>query len=746
MKKIINFILKLYMIPFKKKDKTKNNSLYSLFLNYSKIENLKTKKNNPKISKENNNSKKTIKKRIDDNILNNSKLKYNFKPKTPIQSNDNSFNNSFITNRKKRENKNGTILTNKSNLMYKKINSNLNILYIKKKDNKKISNKKLENEEKKIINDNLNYNYKRKIDNFYSGINILNYKKIAPNIKKSNHNNSKSLSGQTNKDFSYNNSGILNISSIDHFFYRPITNISSLNKMKNKYRKIISSNISPINNMNNNSKLNNSDINKENILINNKKNDNLYIQKKYSIENIKKGKKFKINTSKNNEINYKKKKKNDDIFKPKNIFSKFKSKKNNIMNKNGLFLNLNFLINENNTNKQKNNNTDILINGPKFEGDEKYNNNNIKIDKKELLLNNNKPQINNNLLKITPNNLYNQINSHNILSYTTLNTGTDNYNNNQSQNIIDYNNLNRNNSNIIFKGKKIRCIHDISKTGLSGEEKKVNQDRYFIFRNFVNGYENIFMGVLDGHGYYGQEVSEYIKENLPMDLNRVLKTKKINLLKDDLSEVIKQTFEMENNSLLRNKQIDSNLSGSTCVSVIYTPEKLIIANIGDSRCVLGKKIDNDEWKAENLTKDHKPDVPEEAERIMNFGGRIRPMKDEEGNYIGPLRVYMKDKDIPGLAMTRSFGDYYASTAGTISIPEVSEYKFAPEDKFLILASDGLFEFIDSDEVVNIVSGYYEKNDIVGCCEFLYKESYRKWIYEEEDTVDDITIILVFFEE
>ena len=62
------------------------------------------------------------------------------------------------------------------------------------------------------------------------------------------------------------------------------------------------------------------------------------------------------------------------------------------------------------------------------------------------------------------------------------------------------------------------------------------------------------MGVLDGYGYNGHEDSEYIKENLPMDLNRVLKTKKLNLLEDDLSSTIKQTFEMENNSLLRNKK------------------------------------------------------------------------------------------------------------------------------------------------------------------------------------------------
>ena len=97
-------------------------------------------------------------------------------------------------------------------------------------------------------------------------------------------------------------------------------------------------------------------------------------------------------------------------------------------------------------------------------------------------------------------------------------------------------------------------------------------------------------------------------------------------------------------------------------------------------------------------------------------------------------------------MTRSFGDYYASTVGTISIPDVTEYKFSASDKFLILASDGLFEFMSNEELLNIVSEYYERNDIVGCSEYLYKESYRKWINEETDIVDDITIILVFLDD
>ncbi|MCQ2819704.1 MAG: protein phosphatase 2C domain-containing protein, partial [archaeon] len=214
-----------------------------------------------------------------------------------------------------------------------------------------------------------------------------------------------------------------------------------------------------------------------------------------------------------------------------------------------------------------------------------------------------------------------------------------------------------------------------------------------------------------------------------MDLNHLLNNKKIDSNKEDIEPFIKATFLRENKLL--NAAIDTKLSGTTCVSVIYSPEKLIIANIGDSRCVLGKKIilnnqspsnkdskknlkEEFKYVFENLSRDHKPSLPDESERIKKKGGRIRPMLDDDGKtYIGPLRVYMKDKEMPGLAMTRSFGDAYAATAGTICTPEVSEHIFKEEDKFIVLASDGLFEFISSEEVIDFVKEYYERNDIVG---------------------------------
>jgi len=95
-------------------------------------------------------------------------------------------------------------------------------------------------------------------------------------------------------------------------------------------------------------------------------------------------------------------------------------------------------------------------------------------------------------------------------------------------------------------------------------------------------------------------------------------------------------------------------------------------------------------------------------------------------------------------MTRSFGDRVAATVGVISEPEIKEWEFKDEDKFMIIASDGVWEFISSQECVNFIGRFYNDGDMEGCCQFLYQESKKRWLAEEE-VVDDITMILVFFE-
>ena len=93
-------------------------------------------------------------------------------------------------------------------------------------------------------------------------------------------------------------------------------------------------------------------------------------------------------------------------------------------------------------------------------------------------------------------------------------------------------------------------------------------------------------------------------------------------------------------------------------------------------------------------------------------------------------------------MSRSFGDEVGHEVGVIVDPEICEYEFVSEDKFIVLASDGLWEFISNEEVVKIVKDFYEENDIKGALDYLYKEASKRWIMEEE-IIDDITVILVF---
>ena len=299
----------------------------------------------------------------------------------------------------------------------------------------------------------------------------------------------------------------------------------------------------------------------------------------------------------------------------------------------------------------------------------------------------------------------------------------------------------------IYKEMKlIKEIEYLCKKGFSGPGiKKTNQDNFFIFKNFLNNENYTYIGVCDGHGIFGQDISSYLVNNLPQNLSNDLlnqNIKNISSVKiEKIKEYIDSSFIQTNIKLNTDERIDSTYSGSTCTSIIYTPKKIISINVGDSRCILGK-YNNEKWFPKILTRDHKPNLPDEFERVISSGGKVEPYKDCYGNFAGPDRVWKKEDDVPGLAMSRSFGDEIGHEVGVIVNPEINEYEFVNEDKFIVLASDGIWEFISNEEVVNIVKDFYIKNDIKGALNYLYKEASKRWIMEEE-IIDDITVILVF---
>jgi serine/threonine protein phosphatase PrpC len=266
------------------------------------------------------------------------------------------------------------------------------------------------------------------------------------------------------------------------------------------------------------------------------------------------------------------------------------------------------------------------------------------------------------------------------------------------------------------------------------QPKPNNQDAYIILPNVREVKGNYIFGVCDGHGTYGHDVSAYVKKKLPQYIGEVLTGS------EDTELAIKQCFKQVDREL-RAGPIDVDLSGTTCNLVCILGKQLLCANCGDSRAVLAR-LEGSHWKSIELSTDHKADLPDEHQRIIDAGGRVEPYYDEVGAPLGPHRVWLLNEDLPGLAMSRSIGDSVAASVGVSCLPELSHITLERHDKFIILASDGVWEFISSQEAIELVTSEWERGNAEGCCTVLVKESLRRWRREEE-VVDDITAVVVF---
>ena len=281
--------------------------------------------------------------------------------------------------------------------------------------------------------------------------------------------------------------------------------------------------------------------------------------------------------------------------------------------------------------------------------------------------------------------------------------------------------------------KKIK-IDECTKAGCSGPGiVKTNQDAYFVKENFLKNNEYFFVGVCDGHGEQGHIVSNYVINKLP------------SYIKDLSNESITEVFKKINKEIYSSSKMDSNMSGTTVVSLILTPNNITCINLGDSRAALFR-YENGLYYCRNLSRDHKPNEPDESRRITNNGGRVKKCYDEEHKkFIGPDRVWMKNKEEPGLAMTRSLGDKIAHSIGVSDEPEFKTFPYDGTERYIIIASDGLWEYVSGDQCISIVKPFYEDGkDSKEAALALVKEAFRKW-KRKEVAIDDITVVVIFFD-
>ncbi|KAM4589137.1 integrin-linked kinase-associated serine/threonine phosphatase 2C isoform 1-T1 [Fundulus diaphanus] len=246
-----------------------------------------------------------------------------------------------------------------------------------------------------------------------------------------------------------------------------------------------------------------------------------------------------------------------------------------------------------------------------------------------------------------------------------------------------------------------------------------------------------YFAVFDGHG--GARASRFAAENLHLNLARRFPTGYNENLDRLLKKCLLDTFRQTDEDFLKkaSSQKPAWKDGSTATCVLVVDDTVYAASLGDSRAVLCRveaAVADGQKKSVTLalSKEHNPTIYEERMRIQRAGGTVR-----DGRVLGVLEV------------SRSIGDGQYKRCGVISTPDVRRCQLTANDRFILLACDGLFKVFSADEAVKFVlsvlqeASVEQREDVTeeelrfeAACQQLASEAVKR------GCADNVTVILV----
>ncbi|KAH1203796.1 putative protein phosphatase 2C 60 [Glycine max] len=171
-------------------------------------------------------------------------------------------------------------------------------------------------------------------------------------------------------------------------------------------------------------------------------------------------------------------------------------------------------------------------------------------------------------------------------------------------------------------------------------------------------------------------------------------------------------------------------SGSTACVAIIRNNKLFVANAGDSRCVVCRK-----GQAYDLSIDHKPDLEIEKERIVKAGGFIHA-----GRVNGSLSLARAIGDMEFKQNRFLSAEKQMVTAN----PDINTVELCDEDEFIVLACDGIWDCLSSQQLVDFVrQQLLLETKLSAVCERVLDQCLAPTI-TVGDGCDNMTMILVQF--
>ena len=212
-----------------------------------------------------------------------------------------------------------------------------------------------------------------------------------------------------------------------------------------------------------------------------------------------------------------------------------------------------------------------------------------------------------------------------------------------------------------------------------------------------------------------------------------------------IANALRDAFDQVEKEILCNDEFE--YQGSTAIAVLLHEgndgvRTLLSANIGDSRAILSRN-----GRAIDLSRDHKPNDDKEKARILAMGEKI------EWDH------YCKVHRVRNLSLSRAIGDRFAKPAvsGEVEIQRFPVYD--DKDEFILLASDGLWDVMTSQEVVSYVHKRLNaapKDGADVTCEedmaslkYLRRKNMSRFIANEalrRGSGDNISVVIVWLKE
>jgi len=280
-------------------------------------------------------------------------------------------------------------------------------------------------------------------------------------------------------------------------------------------------------------------------------------------------------------------------------------------------------------------------------------------------------------------------------------------------------------------------VHAESWPGL----KKTLQDRYVSDEHMEE--LGVYFGVFDGHG--GTQVADYCAKQLHKNIMTHFRQKQVQPASRDekIKGAIKEAFmQTDKEILLTSERKKFEQVGSTAVTAILhgnpklgTALRLVVANLGDSRGVLCRA-----GQAVAISEDHKPSRIDEKKRIERCGGLVLQVRGtwRVAASTGSGTTKASRREYQGLAMTRTFGDLHFKKPIPLAIsePDIQIIPLSDKDLFMVLATDGVFDVLPNQEVVDLAIKHWDSPD--EAAKNIVRTAYKR------GSEDNLTVLVIQF--